>query len=195
MNSLLRFARLVDGLNARIGAVLIWLILAAVVISAGNAIVRKALDVSSNALLEAQWYLFSAVFMLGAGYVLLRNAHVRIDFISGRLSARARNVIDIVGILVFLFPLCYLMAVLAWPLFVGAWVSGEMSSNAGGLIRWPLYLLVPLGFALLALQGAAELVKRVAFLTGAGPDVLGHHQVAAHQETEEHAAPANKEAR
>jgi TRAP-type mannitol/chloroaromatic compound transport system permease small subunit len=199
MNYLLRFARLVDGVNTRIDSVLIWLILAAVAISAGNAIVRKGFGISSNALLEVQWYLFAAVFMLGAGYAFLRNAHVRIDFVSNRMSARTRNIVDSVGIVVFLLPLCYLMVTLSWPLFVGAWESGEMSANAGGLIRWPLYLLVPLGFALLALQGVSELIKRIAFLVGAGPDLLGHHDAAARkvaeQEIEEHAEHAKEEVR
>ena len=112
--------------------------------------------------------------MLGGGYAFLRNAHVRIDFISSKFTDRTRNWIDIGGILVFLFPLCYMMATMGWPLFVNAYVSGEMSSNSGGLIRWPVYALIPLGFALLFLQGISELIKRFAFLTGRGPDVLSH---------------------
>ncbi len=203
MKYLLRFSRLVDAFTDRLGRLLIWLILAAVLISAGNAVVRKLFSVSSNALLEVQWYLFAAVFMLGAGYAFLKNAHVRIDFLSNRLSPRTRNIIDVVGIIVFLFPLCYMLVVLSWPLFANAWHSGEMSQNAGGLIRWPMYLLVPLGFALLALQGASEIVKRVAFLVGAGPDTLGHHEAgtragardAVDQEIEEHAEHAREEPR
>lgn len=199
MQGLLKFSQVVDALTDRLGRLLTWLILAAVLISAGNAIVRKIFSVSSNALLEVQWYLFAAVFMLGAGYAFLKNAHVRIDFISNRLSARTRNIIDIVGIIVFLLPLCYMLIVLSWPLFAGAWQSGEMSQNAGGLIRWPMYLLVPLGFALLALQGISEIVKRAAFLAGAGPDTLGHHEAGARdavdQEIEEHAEHAKEEVR
>jgi TRAP-type mannitol/chloroaromatic compound transport system permease small subunit len=172
MQALLKLAGLVDGLSSRIGRLTMWLVMATTLISAGNAIVRKAFGTSSNALLEIQWYLFAGVFMLGAGYGFLRNAHVRIDFISSRLSARARNWIDVIGILLVLVPFCLLSIKLGWPLFVQAYTSGEMSQNAGGLIRWPAYALIPLGFALLTLQGLAELVKRIAFLSGQGPDSL-----------------------
>jgi len=174
MSSLLKLSRLIDGLNGLIGKLAMWLILAATLISAGNAIVRKILGTSSNAWLEVQWYLFAAVFMLGAGYAFLRNAHVRIDFISSRLSRRTNAIIDILGILVFLFPLCIMMIVEGWPVFERAWTSGEMSSNAGGLIRWPVYLLIPAGFAVLMVQGLSELIKRIAYLTGQGPDPLDH---------------------
>ncbi|HEX5802705.1 MAG TPA: TRAP transporter small permease subunit [Azospira sp.] len=174
MNALLKLSSLVDWLNERIGRFVMWLVLAAVVISAGNAVVRKVFGTSSNAFLEIQWYLFAAVFMLGAAYAFLHNAHVRIDAISSRLSAKARNVIDIVGILAFLLPFCILMIDLSWPLVIQAYQSGEMSQNAGGLIRWPVYALLPLGIALLILQSASELIKRFAFLTGAGPDSLAH---------------------
>jgi TRAP-type mannitol/chloroaromatic compound transport system permease small subunit len=174
MQALLRFSRVVDALSTRIGQMAMWLILSATLISAGNAIIRKVFGTSSNAWLEIQWYLFAAVFMLGSGYAFLRNAHVRIDFISSKFSARGRNWVDVFGILLFLFPLCYMMAVLGWPLLVNAWVSGEMSSNAGGLIRWPVYALIPVGFLLLFLQGVSELIKRIAFLTANGPDVLTH---------------------
>ncbi|MBN8474142.1 TRAP transporter small permease subunit [Sulfuritalea sp.] len=199
MNAMLKFSRGVDWMNDRLGRSLIWLILAAVLISAGNAIVRKAFDTSSNALLEIQWYLFASVFMLGAGFAFLKNAHVRIDFISNHLSAKTRNIIDIVGIVVFLFPLCYMLVVISWPLFVNAWNSGEMSQNAGGLIRWPMYALIPLGFTLLGLQGASELIKRAAFLAGAAPDAIGHEATAAKDEIgheiEEHAAHVREEVR
>ena len=171
---LLKLSRLIDALGDLIGKAAMWLILAATFISAGNAIVRKVFNVSSNGLLEIQWYLFAAVFMLGGGYAFLRNAHVRIDFISGKFSPRTRNWIDVAGILIFLFPMCYMMATLGWPLFERAWTTGEMSSNAGGLIRWPVYALIPLGFALLFVQGISELIKRFAFLNGQGPDVLSH---------------------
>lgn len=172
METLLTLARAIDWLNTRVGHAVRWLILAAVLISAGNAIVRKAARISSNALLEVQWYLFAAVFLLCAGYVLMNNLHVRIDVVSGRLSARTRSWIDIVGIVLFVLPLCGLLIVLSWPLVAGAFLSGEGSPNAGGLIRWPVYLMVPLGMALLLLQALAELVKRVAFLRGQGPDPL-----------------------
>ncbi|WP_439588834.1 TRAP transporter small permease subunit [Hydrogenophaga sp.] len=174
MPFLLKISRLIDAFSDFIGKLVMWFILATTLISAGNAIVRKLFDSSSNALLEIQWYLFAAVFMLGSGYAFLRNAHVRIDFISSRFSARGRNWVDILGILIFLFPLCYMMATLGWPLFERAWHTGEMSSNSGGLIRWPVYGLIPLGFLILFVQGVSELIKRVAFLTGHGPDVLAH---------------------
>ena len=174
MPILLKISRLIDAFSDLIGKLAMWFILATTLISAGNAIVRKIFDTSSNAFLEIQWYLFAAVFMLGSGYAFMRNAHVRIDFISSKFSARGRNWVDVGGILIFVFPLCYMMATLAWPLFMNALNSGEMSSNAGGLIRWPVYGLIPLGFAILALQGVSELIKRIAFLTGNGPDVLAH---------------------
>ena len=174
MSFLLQLSRLIDALTNRIGQLAMWCVLATTLISAGNAIVRKIFDMSSNAFLEIQWYLFAAVFMLGSGYAFLRNAHVRIDFISSKFSARGRNWVDIGGIVLFVFPLCYMMATLGWPLFMNALNSGEMSSNAGGLIRWPVYALIPAGFALLALQSLSELIKRIAFLTGSGPDVLAH---------------------
>lgn len=149
-----------------------WLILIVVLISAGNAIIRKVFDVSSNAWLEVQWYLFAAVFLLAAGYVFLHNAHVRIDFISSRLSARARNWIDVLGITLILIPLCLIIINLSWPLFYNAWATGEGSQNAGGLIRWPVFLMMPLGFLLLLLQACSELIKRVAFLRGLIDDPL-----------------------
>ena len=176
MSFLLKISRLIDGLTNLIGKLAMWLILATTLISAGNAIIRKIFGTSSNAWLEIQWYLFAAVFMLGAGYGLLKNAHVRIDFLASRLSARARNWIDVGGIVLALIPFCVLSIVLAWPMFTQAFASGEMSSNAGGLIRWPAYLLIPVGFFLLLLQGLSELVKRIAFLSGQGPDVLSHEE-------------------
>ena len=167
MSALLAFSRAIDALNNLVGKLTMWLVLAAVLISAGNAIMRKAFNIGSNAFLEIQWYLFAAVFMLGAGYVLLKNAHVRIDFIANRLSQRTNAIIDMVGMLVVTIPLAFIMIDLGWPLFYQAWVSGETSQNAGGLIRWPVWLTLPLGFALLALQAVSELIKRLAFLTGA----------------------------
>ena len=166
MQRLLYVSGLIDRLNQRIGSSILWLILITVLISAGNALVRKVFQTSSNALLEVQWYLFSAVFLLGAGYALLKNAHVRIDFVASHLSRRTVHGIEIVGIVVFLLPLCFMLIDLSWPLVLNAWVSGEMSQNAGGLIRWPVYLLLPVGLALLFLQGISELIKRAAYLRG-----------------------------
>lgn len=172
MNALLGLSRLIDALSARIGKLLSWLVLAMVVISAANATVRKAFDYSSNAYLEIQWYLFAAVFLLGAGYTLLRNEHVRIDIILSRLSPRTRNWIDIIGIVFFLFPMCIIITWLSWPLLVDSWVRNEVSSNAGGLIIWPARLLVPVGFALLIVQAVSELIKRIAYLKGLIPDPM-----------------------
>ncbi len=174
MTPLLSLSRLIDGMSNLIGRAMMWFLLATTLISASNAIIRKVFNISSNAFLEIQWYLFAAVFMLGSGYAFLKNAHVRIDFISSKFSARGRNIVDVIGIIVFVFPLCYLMVKLSWPVFENAWVSGEMSSNAGGLVRWPVYGVIPLGFVILAIQAVSELIKRVAFLTGNGPDVLAH---------------------
>lgn len=176
MTALLQWSRWIDKINLTVGKITIWLVLITTLISAGNAIVRKVFDSSSNALLEIQWYLFAAVFMLGAGYGLLKNAHVRIDFLASRLSARTRNWIDVGGIVLALIPFCMLSIALSWPMFMQAFASGEVSSNAGGLIRWPVYLLMPVGFALLLLQGISELIKRVAFLRGHGPDMLSHEE-------------------
>jgi TRAP-type mannitol/chloroaromatic compound transport system permease small subunit len=166
MTALLKLSRLIDGLSERIGRWAAWLVLVAVLISAGNAVMRKAFSITSNAFLEIQWYLFAAVFLLAAGYTMLRQEHVKIDVVLHRLSKRTQIKIEIFGILVFLFPFVAAVIVLVWPLVTKAFVSGEMSSNAGGLIRWPVFALVPLGFALLGLQGVSELIKRLAFLQG-----------------------------
>lgn len=170
MQALLSFSRGVDWMTERIGRSVYWLLLAAVLVSTVNAIVRRAFNLSSNAYLEAQWYMFAAVFMLGAGYVFLHDQHVRIDVLSSKLSRRAQVWIDVVGISVFLLPLCLFIIWTSLPSLQAAWESQEVSANPGGLIRWPLYALVPLGFGLLALQGLSELFKRIGFLTGAGPD-------------------------
>ena len=166
MGALLKLSGLIDRVNEWLGRIIMWLVLAAVLISAGNAIMRKAFSIGSNAFLEIQWYIFAAVFMLGVGYVMLKNAHVRIDFISSKLSKRTNAWIDAIGIVVFTIPLSIIMIDLGWPLFQRAWVSGEVSHNAGGLIRWPVLMLVPLGFAILLAQSVSELIKRVAFLRG-----------------------------
>jgi TRAP-type mannitol/chloroaromatic compound transport system permease small subunit len=170
VSSLLSVSRLIDRLSERIGHAFYWLVLATVLISAANAVVRKAFNVSSNAFLEIQWYLFSAIFLLLAGYTLLRNDHVRIDVISGRLSKRAQTWIDVIGTVFFLFPMAILIMWLSWPVFVDAYERHEVSTNAGGLIIWPARLLVPVGFFLLILQGISELIKRIAFLRGLIPD-------------------------
>jgi TRAP-type mannitol/chloroaromatic compound transport system permease small subunit len=172
MNALLRFAYGIDAVNERIGRMAIWLVLVVVIISAGNAVSRFAFNLSSNAMLEIQWYLFSAIFLFCAAYVLKKNEHIRIDVVTGRFSDRVQNWIDVFGILVFLLPMAILIAWLSWPVFMNAWNSGEMSPNPGGLIRWPVRLMMPIGFVLLILQAAAELIKRLAFLTGSGPNPL-----------------------
>lgn len=166
MKLLLSLSRGIDWLNYHIGRVVLWFVLLAVLISSANAIIRKAFNVSSNAYLEVQWYLFAAIFLLCAGYVLLHNEHVRIDVLSSRLSKRAQTIIDIIGLMLFLLPVSALIVYLSWPLFERAYVSGEMSQNAGGLVRWPVLLLLPTGFVLLLLQGISELIKRFAFLMG-----------------------------
>lgn len=170
MGTLLRLARGIDALNEWIGRTVMWLVLVAVLVSAGNAIVRKVLNTSSNAWLEIQWYLFAAMFLLAAGYTLLRQAHVRIDVLLSRFSRRTQAMVECFGLLVFLMPFVVVVIVLAWPLVANAYASGEMSSNAGGLIRWPVYALVPAGFALLGLQGVSELIKRLGFLCGRAAD-------------------------
>jgi TRAP-type mannitol/chloroaromatic compound transport system permease small subunit len=166
MQALLKFSRAVDWLNAQVGKYVIWLILGSTVISAVNAAVRKTFDISSNAYLEAQWYLFATAFLLASGYTLLNGEHVKIDVISHRLSKRAQIWIDVFGFVVFLTPVCAAVLFFGIPFFLQGYRSGEMSSNAGGLIRWPVYLMMPLGFALLLLQGWSELIKRIAFLKG-----------------------------
>ena len=166
MQALLRISGFIDGLTERVGRAVIWLVLAAVLISAGNAIVRKVFDTSSNSLLEIQWYLFAGVFLLASGYTLLRQGHVKIDVIVGHFSKRTQVMVDIFGILFFLLPFVVIVIDLVWPLVTKVYIHGEMSQNSGGLIRWPVYALVPAGFALLGLQGISELIKRVGFLMG-----------------------------
>lgn len=166
LNALLGLSRVIDAINSGIGRLVYWLVLVAVIVSAGNATVRYAFSTSSNAWLELQWYLFSAVFLLCSGYTLLRNEHIRIDVVIGRFSKRTQAWIDVLGFILFLFPMTILIMVLAWPMFMDSYTIGEMSNNAGGLIRWPVKLLVPVGFLLLTLQGVSELIKRIAFLMG-----------------------------
>ena len=166
MHALLAISGVIDRINAFVGKWVSWLILAAVVVSATNAIIRKLFNMSSNGFLEIQWYFFSAVFLLCAGYTMLRNEHVKIDVILHLFSKRKQMWIDIIGIVFFLFPFVVAVIYLSWPLFVNALQTGEMSQNAGGLIRWPVYMMLPVGFALLGIQGISELIKRFAFLAG-----------------------------
>jgi TRAP-type mannitol/chloroaromatic compound transport system permease small subunit len=167
---LLGLSRAIDWINGHIGRLVPWCVLIAVLVSAGNALVRYIFDTSSNAWLEIQWYLFSAVFLLCAGYTLLRNEHVRIDVIAGRLSRRAQAWIDIVGSVFFLLPMAIIIGWLSWPLVADSYLRHEMSGDAGGLLRWPVKILIPIGFTLLTLQGVSELIKRIAFLMGLIPD-------------------------
>jgi len=166
MEAVLKLAHWIDALNERVGRSVYWLVLIMVLISAGNAISRKGFNLSSNALLEIQWYLFAAVFLLCAGYTLKRNEHVRVDVISGRLGKRAQAWIDIIGGLLFLLPMSAVVLYYSWPYFVNSFVSQEWSSNPQGLIVWPAKALIPVGFALLFLQGVAETIKRIGFLLG-----------------------------
>jgi TRAP-type mannitol/chloroaromatic compound transport system permease small subunit len=170
MKLLLGLSRAIDTLNEHVGRLTYWLILVAVLISAGNAVVRYTVNMSSNAWLEIQWYLFSFVFLFCAGYTLLHNQHVRIDVISGQLSGRARALIDIFGTVFFLMPMAIAIMWLSWPVFLDAYRSNEVSTNAGGLTVWPGRLMLPVGFFLLILQGLSELIKRIAFLRGMIPD-------------------------
>jgi TRAP-type mannitol/chloroaromatic compound transport system permease small subunit len=170
MTVLLAISRAIDALNEHVGRLTYWLILAAVLISAGNAVMRYSLNLSSNAWLEIQWYLFAFVFLFCAGYTLLHNQHVRIDILTAHLSGRAKAWIDILGTLFFLLPMAIVIMWLSWPVFVDAYQSHEISTNAGGLLIWPARLMVPVGFFLLVLQGFSELIKRITFLLGMIPD-------------------------
>jgi TRAP-type mannitol/chloroaromatic compound transport system permease small subunit len=170
MNFLLSLSKRIDSISEWIGRWVAWLVLFAVLISSGNAIMRKAFNMSSNGFLEIQWYLFAAVFLLASGYTLMRQEHVKIDVFSGRFSKRTQIWIDIVGICVFLLPFTFIIIKLAMPLVINAYVTQEVSSNAGGLIRWPVFALLPAGMLLLAMQAVSELIKRIAFLQGLIPD-------------------------
>lgn len=170
MSFFLSLSKRIDQFSEWMGRWVAWLVLAAVLISATNAVVRKVFNVGSNAFLEIQWYLFAAVFLLAAGYTMMRQEHVKIDVLSGRFSKRAQIWMDIFGICVFLFPFIFMIIKLAMPLVINAYVTQEVSSNAGGLIRWPVFALLPLGLLLLGIQGVSELIKRIAFLKGLIPD-------------------------
>jgi TRAP-type mannitol/chloroaromatic compound transport system permease small subunit len=170
MSGLLALSRGIDRLNTVIGKAVSWLLLLAVLISAINAVTRKLFDLSSNAWLEAQWYLFSAAFLIAAGYTLLNNEHVKVDLVYGQLPRRAQLWIEVLGTIFFLFPFCFITIYLSWPTVLAKFASGEVSNNTGGLVLWPVWALIPIGFGLLAVQGASELIKRVAILRGNIPD-------------------------
>lgn len=166
MQALLAISRGIDAINLRVGKAVSWVTLLVVIVSAGNAIVRKVFHTSSNAWLEMQWYMFGAMFLLTAGYTLLKNDHVRVDILASRLSHRKQVWIEIFGVLFFLMPACLLIMYLSWPVFMDSYLTNEHSSNSGGLIRWPVKLLIPVGFALLVLAGFSHLIKCVGFLLG-----------------------------
>jgi len=175
VNAFLGLSRFIDAINERVGRSAMWLLLAAVLISTVNAIVRKAFNWSSNGLLEIQWYLFAGAFLLGAAYTLLHNEHVRIDVVSGKFSRRTQTWIEVIGSIFFLLPFCAMVLWTSVPWFLNSLASGETSSNAGGLILWPAKILVPIGFTLLTAQGISELIKRLAFLKGLIPDPTEKH--------------------
>lgn len=170
MKFFLNISRLIDRLNEIVGSLVIWICLIVVLVSSGNAVIRKFFDSSSNGWLELQWYLFGAMFLLSSGYTLLRNEHVRVDVLSSKLSRTHQIWIEIVGVLFFLMPMAILIMVLSWPVFTDAYLQNEQSSNAGGLVRWPAKLLIPIGFGLLVLAGLSHLIKCIGFLSGQCPD-------------------------
>jgi TRAP-type mannitol/chloroaromatic compound transport system permease small subunit len=176
MKPLLALSRAIDWLNEHVGKLLYWAVLIMVLVSAGNATLRYTLSIASNAWLELQWYLFAAVFLLCAGYTLLHNEHIRIDVVASLWSKRTQTWIDVFGTLFFLLPMSIYIMWSSWPIFMNAWNSGEVSGSAGGLIRWPARLLVPVGFFLLTLQGISELIKRIAYLKGLIPDPIEEHE-------------------
>ncbi|EEH15564.1 Hypothetical protein, conserved [Brucella ceti str. Cudo] len=172
MSVLLALSRAIDAANNFIGKSVSWLVLVAVLISAINAVTRKLFNVSSNAWLEAQWYLFSAVFLIAAGYTLLHSEHVKVDLLYSRYSRRTQLLVEIFGTIFFLLPFCIITIYLSWPIVEAKIASGETSNNTGGLVLWPVWLLIPIGFSLLALQGISELIKRIAILQGRIPDTV-----------------------
>jgi TRAP-type mannitol/chloroaromatic compound transport system permease small subunit len=185
MTTLLRFSRAVDAANRWLGTWIAWMILVAVLVSAGNATVRKVFNTSSNAWLEIQWLLFSAVFLLCASWTLRDNEHIRIDIVSNMASKRTRDWIEVIGHALFLIPVTLVMVATGWPFFLRSFLQNEQSSNAGGLLVWPAKFLVPLGFALLLAQGVSELIKRVAIMRGLMEDphtAAGHAAAAAEAE-------------
>lgn len=170
MGGLLALSRLIDAINIKVGRAVSWVILLVVIVSATNAVMRKGFDMSSNAWLEIQWYMFGTIFLLAAGYTLLRNGHVRVDILASRLSERGQVMVDIFGVLVFFLPVCLFILWLSIPMTIESYVQHEVSSNAGGLIRWPVKALIPLGFLLLCAAGISHLIKCIGFLNGACPN-------------------------
>jgi TRAP-type mannitol/chloroaromatic compound transport system permease small subunit len=166
MRGLLALSRAIDALNERLSVIADWLVILSCLISAGNAFSRYAFSISSNAWLEIQWYMFGALVLLGASYTLKRNEHVRVDIVYSNVSTRRQIGIDIFGTVLFLLPATLILCYLSWPIFHNSWMQGEVSANAGGLLRWPIKIFLPIGFALLSLQGISELIKRIAMLTG-----------------------------
>jgi len=166
MNRLLALSRAIDFVNEKLGWVADWLVLLSCLISAGNAFSRYAFGLSSNAWLEIQWYMFGALVLLGASYTLKRNEHVRVDIVYTNIATRKQIAIDIFGTILFMLPATMILCYLSWPVFYNSWMLGEVSTNAGGLLRWPIKIFLPIGFFLLTLQGLSELIKRIAMLTG-----------------------------
>ena len=166
MHGLLALSRVIDNVNHRISWIADWLVFLSCMVSAGNAFSRYAFSISSNAWLEIQWYMFGALVMLGASYTLKKNEHVRVDIVYSNISTRKQIGVDIFGGILFMLPAAAILAYLSWPVFYNSWAEGEYSGNAGGLIRWPIKIFLPIGFALLTLQGISELIKRIAMLTG-----------------------------
>lgn len=175
MRAMLGLCSAIDAMNTHVARGVKWLVLISILIAATNAVVRKLFSISSNAYLEAQWYLFSAVFLLGAGFALLRGEHVKIDILIGRLSRRKQAMIEIFGAAFFLLPFCTITFWLSLSPVVAKIASGEVSQNEGGLLLWPAWSLIPIGFLLLALQGVSEILKRLAFLAGRAPDPAAYH--------------------
>jgi TRAP-type mannitol/chloroaromatic compound transport system permease small subunit len=173
MQGLLGLSRVIDAINEKAGRLLAWLILGAVIISTVNAVIRKVFNISSNAWLEAQWYLFGAVFLGCAAYTFLKNEHIRIDIVSSKMSQRYRNIVEVIGNVFFLMPLCAMMIYYGFPFFYSSFRIGEISTNAGGLIQWPAKLMIPVGFTMLFAQAVSELIKRLAFMQGLIPDPHG----------------------
>src|ERR1700761_3259704 len=166
MRPLLALSQAIDQLNEKIGYVCNLLVLLACLVSAGNAMIRYAFSYSSNGWLEAQWYMFTILVMFGASYTFKRNEHVRVEILYLMLSERGQLWLDLIGTLCFLIPACLLLSYLSWPFFYQAYAVGEISSNAGGLVRWPIKFVIPSGFVMLALQGVSEVIKRIAALKG-----------------------------
>ena len=197
MRGLLKFSRAVDKFNTRLGQIMAWGVLAAILVSAVNATVRKVLNTSSNSWLELQWVLFGVVFLLCSAWTLLSNEHIRIDIVNSMLSKRTRNWIDVIGHLFFLIPVTVILAYLGWPFFWRSLMQNEQSSNAGGLPVYPAKLLIPLAFTFLLLQGISELIKRIAIIRGEMEDTVsgGGHHAAAEAEAERLLQVAREEAK